>query len=316
MIIQILLLITGLVLIVLGSDFLVDGASCVAKRSGISDFVIGLTIVGMGTSAPEMVVSFIGAINGNPEISLGNVIGSNILNTLLIGGVAAMILPIGITRENRRQDVPFNIAIVALLAVLGMNATITGQGSNVLSRIDGILMLLCFAAYMYHSFKSGKCEEDVPEGTMKTGIAVLLIMGGLAGLIFGGNLFVNSATKIAEALGISDKFIALTVLAGGTSLPELATCVVAAIKKNPSMALGNIIGSNIFNILLILGGSAVICPLSFASINYVDLGVLMLSALLMAVAAWTGKNSKVDRFDASLFLLCFAGYYVYLFMNI
>lgn len=316
MLVQILILIAGLALIVVGSDLLVDGASSVAKRSGISDFVIGLTIVGMGTSAPEMVVSFLGAIAGNPEISLGNVIGSNILNTLLITGVAAMILPIGITAENRRQDIPFNIAIVVLLAILGMNAAITGLGSNTLSRIDGALMLLLFAIYMYRSFRTGRCEDEGPVEARGTGISVLMIMGGLAGLIFGGNVFVNSATRIAEALGISDKFIALTVLAGGTSLPELATCVVAALKKNPSMALGNVIGSNIFNILLIIGGSAVICPLSFASINYVDLGVLLLSALLLALAAWTGKNSKVDRFDASLFLACFAGYYVYLFMNI
>lgn len=314
--IQILILIAGLALIVIGSDLLVDGSSSVAKRSGISDFVIGLTIVGMGTSAPEMVVSFLGAIGGNSEISLGNVIGSNIFNTLLIAGVTALVLPIGITRENRRQDIPFNIAIILLLAVLGLNASITGLGSNMLSRIDGLLMLACFAFYMYRSFVSGKSDEEVSSETKSLGISVLMIMGGLAGLIFGGRLFVNSAVGIAGALGISDKFIALTVLAGGTSLPELATCVVAAVKKNPSLALGNVIGSNIFNILLILGGSAVICPLSFNSINLVDLGVLMLSALLLLLAAWTGKDSKVNRFDAALFLLCFFGYYTYLFMNI
>lgn len=317
MLIQILILIAGLALIVVGADILVDGSSSIAKRAGISDFVIGLTIVGMGTSAPEMVVSMIGAIKGSADVSIGNVIGSNIFNTLLIAGLTALILPMAITKENKRQDIPFNILVVVLLIILGMNGTLFGAGSDTLSRMDGIILLLIFAMFMYFSFRNGKeSTEDVGDPKFGTGVSVLMIMGGLAGLILGGNLFVNSATDIAHRLNISEKFIALTILAGGTSLPELATCVVAAAKKNPSLALGNVIGSNLFNILLILGGSAVIRPLSFASINYVDLGVLLLSSLLLLLSAWTGRNNKVDRFDGALFLLFFAGYFTYLFMNI
>lgn len=317
MLIQILILIAGLALIVVGADILVDGSSSIAKRAGISDFVIGLTIVGMGTSAPEMVVSMIGAIKGSADVSIGNVIGSNIFNTLLIAGLTALILPMAITKENKRQDIPFNILVVVLLIILGMNGTLFGEGSDTLSRMDGIILLLIFAMFMYFSFRNGKeSTEDVGYPKFGTGVSVLMIMGGLAGLILGGNLFVNSATDIAHRLNISEKFIALTILAGGTSLPELATCVVAAAKKNPSLALGNVIGSNLFNILLILGGSAVIRPLSFASINYVDLGVLLLSSLLLLLSAWTGRNNKVDRFDGALFLLFFAGYFTYLFMNI
>jgi len=318
MVLQILILIAGLALIVVGADALVDGSTCVAKRSGISDFVIGLTIVGMGTSAPEMVVSFIGAIHGSADVSIGNVIGSNIFNTLLIAGVTALILPVAITKENRKVDIPFNIFVVLLLIALGMNATLTGLGSDSLSRIDGAVLLCFFAAFMYYSFKKGSSDNTEGQEAPKYGTAmsVIMIMGGLTGLILGGNLFVNSATDIAHRLNISEKFIALTILAGGTSLPELATCVVAAAKKNPSLALGNVIGSNLFNILLILGGSALIRPLSFASINYIDLGVLLLSSLLLLISAWTGKNNKVDRFDGVLFLLCFVGYFTYLFMNI
>lgn len=317
MLIQILILIAGLALIVVGADILVDGSSSIAKRAGISDFVIGLTIVGMGTSAPEMVVSMIGAIKGSADVSIGNVIGSNIFNTLLIAGLTVLILPMAITKENKRQDIPFNILVVVLLIILGMNGTLFGAGSDTLSRMDGIILLLIFAMFMYFSFRNGKeSTEDVGDPKFGTGVSVLMIMGGLAGLILGGNLFVNSATDIAHRLNISEKFIALTILAGGTSLPELATCVVAAAKKNPSLALGNVIGSNLFNILLILGGSAVIRPLSFASINYVDLGVLLLSSLLLLLSAWTGRNNKVDRFDGALFLLFFAGYFTYLFMNI
>ncbi len=317
MALQILILIAGLALIVFGADALVDGSTSVAKRSGISDFVIGLTIVGMGTSAPEMVVSMLGAIKGSADVSIGNVIGSNIFNTLLIAGLTALILPMAITKENKRQDIPFNILVVVLLIILGMNRTLLGAGTDSLSRIDGIILLLIFAMFMYFSFRNGsENPEDVGDPKFGTGVSILMIMGGLAGLILGGNLFVNSATDIAHRLDISEKFIALTILAGGTSLPELATCVVAAVKKNPSLALGNVIGSNLFNILLILGGSAVIRPLSFASISYVDLGVLLLSSLLLLVSAWTGKNNKVDRFDGALFLICFVGYFTYLFMNI
>ena len=319
MILDILLFLLGLGLIIYGADWLVDGASSVARRIGMSEFVIGLTIVGMGTSAPEMVVSFIGAIPGNADSSVGNVLGSNISNTLLILGLTAVILSMPITRANLRRDIPLNLCVTVLLILLGATSMLFGFGDNMISRADGLILLLVFILYMIYSFKTGKqqAEETAShEKEMNPWLAVLFILGGLACLIGGGQLFVNSATAIAHALGISDKFIAITILAGGTSMPELATCVVAAVKKKGQLALGNILGSNIFNILLILGGSAVIHPLSFASMGFVDMGVLLLSALLLIASAFMFKKDELDRFDGIVFLVCEAAYFTWLCINL
>ena len=314
---QILLLCTGLALIVFGADWLVDGASGIARRFGLSEFVIGLTIVGMGTSAPEMVVSFIGAFQGNADIAIGNVVGSNIMNTLLILGVTALILPMAITPSNWKRDIPVNLLTTVLLIILGLEFTIFHFGSNGLSRWDGGILLAFFIVYMVMSFKGNKPDEnDSPAKQRSVWLCLLLIVAGIAGLAFGGKLFVNNATALASALGVSDKFIAITILAGGTSMPELATCVVAAAKKKGQLALGNIIGSNVFNILLILGGSALISPLSFDHITYVDLGVLFVSALALLTAGVIGKKRMIDRLDGSLFLLIWAAYMAYLFINL
>ena len=314
---QILLLCTGLALIVFGADWLVDGASGIARRFGLSEFVIGLTIVGMGTSAPEMVVSFIGAFQGNADIAIGNVVGSNIMNTLLILGVTALILPMAITPSNWKRDIPVNLLTTVLLILLGLEFTIFRFGSNGLSRWDGGILLAFFIAYMIMSFKGNKPDEnDSPTKQRNVWLCLLLIVAGIAGLAFGGKLFVNNATALASALGVSDKFIAITILAGGTSMPELATCVVAAAKKKGQLALGNIIGSNVFNILLILGGSALISPLSFDHITYVDLGVLLVSALVLLTAGVVGKKRVIDRLDGSLFLLIWAAYMAYLIINL
>ena len=314
---QILLLCTGLALIVFGADWLVDGASGIARRFGLSEFVIGLTIVGMGTSAPEMVVSFIGAFQGNADIAIGNVVGSNIMNTLLILGVTALILPMAITPSNWKRDIPVNLLTTVLLIFLGLEFTIFRFGSNGLSRWDGGILLAFFIAYMVMSFKGNKPDEnDSPAKQRNVWLCLLLIVAGIAGLAFGGKLFVNNATALASALGVSDKFIAITILAGGTSMPELATCVVAAAKKKGQLALGNIIGSNVFNILLILGGSALISPLSFDHITYVDLGVLLVSALALLTAGVIGKKRMIDRLDGSLFLLIWAAYMAYLIINL
>ena len=310
--VQILLLLVGLALVVFGADYLVEGASAVARRFGLSEFVIGLTIVGMGTSAPEMVVSFIGAFEGNADISVGNVIGSNIFNTLLILGLTALILPMAITPENRRKDIPMNIFTVALLVLLGFKSSLFGIGADGLSRWDGGILLLVFALYIWQAFYAGKPEGQKADDTppMKIWLALLMILGGLAGLVFGGKLFV------ARALGVSDKFIAITILAGGTSMPELATCVAAAVKKKGQLALGNIIGSNIFNVLLILGGSALIHPLSFVGISMVDLGVLLLSAVVLLTACFVGKKNMLDRTDGVLFLLIWVAYMAWLIVNL
>ena len=315
---QVLLLVAGLVLIVLGADWLVDGASGIARRFGLSEFVIGLTIVGMGTSAPEMVVSFIGALQGNADIAIGNVVGSNIMNTLLILGVTALILPMVITPSNWKRDIPMNILITVLLIVLGLEYTLFHIGvQDGLTRWDGAILLALFIGYMVLSFKGNKPDEDdSPAKQRSIGLCLLLIAAGIGGLAFGGNLFVNNATELARALGVSDKFIAITILAGGTSMPELATCVVAAAKKKGQLALGNIIGSNVFNILLILGGSALIHPLSFDHITYVDLGVLLVSALALLTAGVVGRKRMIDRLDGSLFLLIWAAYMAHLIVNL
>lgn len=317
--VQIALLIIGLALIIFGADWLVDGASAIAKKLGVSDFVIGLTIVGFGTSCPELVVSLTGAFAGNSDISIGNVVGSNIFNSLPILGITALIMPISITAQNRKRDIPLTIAVTLMLLCMGMGTTLfkLGNGDG-LSRIEGLVFLAVFALYLFYCFKSDAQVEEAEETAKNIGIfkAVLLCIAGLAGLVLGGRWFVSSASYLARVLGVSDKFIAITILAGGTSLPELATCIVAAAKKKGQLALGNILGSNIFNILLILGCSAVVYPLSFEGINFVDMGTLLLSALLVLFSAFTGRNNKVDRFDGTLMILCYAAYMVWLFKTI
>lgn len=318
MILQIAILIAGLLLILFGANYLVDGSSSIARRFGLSEFIIGLTIVGIGTSTPEMVVSFLSAFKGNADMAIGNIVGSNIFNTMLILGVTAMIVPLTITKTSLKKDIPLNIAVTALLILLGMNGSIFGLGENTLSRIDGLLLLAIFAWYMWTSFSSDSPDESEEEEirTYTPVASAFLILGGLAALIFGGRLFVNAATEIAKGFGVSDKFIAVTVLAAGTSMPELATSIVAAVKGRGQLALGNILGSNISNILLILGGSSLICPLSFKGITSMDLGAVLASALFILVCAYTFKKKKLDRIEGSILVLMEAGYMWYLIANL
>ena len=314
---QFFILIAGLLLILLGANYLVDGASSIAKRFGLSEFIIGVTIVGIGTSAPEMVVSFMSAIQGKADMAIGNIVGSNIFNTAMILGVTALIAPLTITRSNLRKDIPLNIIVTILLIALGMNFTITGLGKDQLSRIDGAILLGIFVWYLWSSFRSDSTDdEDEPIKQHSIAISMLMITGGLAGLIFGGRLFVNSATEIARMFGVSDKFIAITVMAAGTSMPELATCVVAAIKGRGQLALGNILGSNISNILLILGGSAIISPLSFTGMTMADLGTVLGCSLFILLSAWLFKKKSLDRVEGAVLLLIEAGYMWYLISSI
>ena len=281
--ISFLLLIVGLALVILGADALVEGASAIARKLGVSEFVIGLTIVGMGTSAPEMVVSLLGAIKGNADIAVGNVVGSNIFNTLLILGLTAIILPIGVSRANLRRDIPLGIFSTLLVIGLGMDLALHYGPENTLGRIDGFILLAAFALYIWSCFKfDDKTTAPDPEEKArvnKVWVAVLLVLGGLA----------------------------------GTSLPELATCVVAAAKKRGQLALGNIIGSNVFNLLLILGSAAAINPLSFADMDWIDLGVLLASSVAVLLAAFTFKRNKIDRADGAFLVAIWLVYMVYLF---
>ena len=313
--VNILLLLVGLGLVVLGADWLVNGASSIARRAGISEFVIGLTIVGFGTSCPELVVSLSGAIEGNSDISVGNVVGSNIFNVLFILGLTAMVLPVGMTDKNRRIDIPITLGVTILLVILGITGSMSVPG---ISRWEGVLMLLVFSAYLFHCFKSDSKDEfsETQQATLSITKSIALTLTGLAGLIFGGDLFVDSATALARQIGVSDKFIAVTILAGGTSLPELATSLVAAIKGKEQLALGNILGSNVFNAMMILGLSSVITPLSFASMTIVDIITLVLSAVLLLIWAYTGRKNRIDRREGAAMLLCYVAYNVFLFSRL
>jgi cation:H+ antiporter len=322
MALQFIYLVAGLVLILMGANWLVDGASSIAKKTGMSEFIIGLTIVGIGTSTPEMVVSFISAIKGQTDMAIGNVVGSNIFNTFVILGITALISPLVITKESLKRDLPLNILVTGLLILLGMKSTIFGFGSDNLTRVDGIIMLAIMFLYFRLLLRKPKDGTELqgveePEETTKvfsTGKSIFFILLGLLGLVFGGRIFVNSATEIAVHYGMSQKFIALTIMAAGTSLPELATSVVAAVKGRGQLALGNVLGSNISNILLILGGSALIHPLSFAAMTPIDLGAVMIAAIFMFTSAYTFKSYKLDRFESVILLCLFGGYMTYLFM--
>ncbi len=312
MLLSIVLLLVGLGLVVYGSDILVDGASSVARKIGISEFVIGIIIVGFGTSCPELVVSVTGAIDGNSAVSLGNVTGSNIFNILMILGLTAIFSPIAITKDNKTKDIPILLCITIFFCLIALKGTI--------NRLDAVLFLAIFAIYLLYNFKAGKAEaaaieEEVVEKNYGTFLSILMIVGGLAGLIFGGKLFVNNAVTLAHALGASDKFIAVTILAVGTSLPELMTCVVAAAKKKGQLALGNIVGSNVFNILLILGISGLIHPLDTHSFNYVDMATLTASVLALFIFANASKKSQLSKPAGISFLLMEVIYMIYLFLK-
>lgn len=319
MVLQIFLLAAGLVLILAGANWLVDGSTSIARKTGMSEFVIGLTIVGIGTSTPEMVVSFLSAFQGKSEMALGNVIGSNIFNILMILGVTTLISPITMSRNNRVKDIPLNIIVTGALMLIWLLHSVLGVGENEISRFEGALMLAAFAAYLWMMFRSGSnSTEETSEQETKaysTWISLLMILTGLACLVGGGKLFVNSATHIAQALNLSEKFIAITIMAAGTSLPELATCIVAARKGRNQMALGNVLGSNIANILMIVGGAALISPLSLHAISAVDLIVMMLAGLVLLVSAYTIKKDRIDRREGVIFILIEVLYMIWLFIK-
>lgn len=311
MFVSILLLLVGLGLIVFGADWLVDGASAVARRAGISEFVIGLTIVGFGTSCPELVVSLTGALQGNADISVGNVVGSNIFNVMLILGITALLFPVAISPTNSKRDIPMTLLVTIIFVALA-------SSSEELSLAEGIVFLVIFALYLFYCFKfdtgADRSDNASESGQKEIGPlkAVVLIFVGLAGLIFGGRLFVDNAVVFAKAVGVSDKFIAITILAGGTSLPELATCIVAAAKHKGQFALGNILGSNVFNILLILGCSTLIRPLSTVSMTIADYGVLLVSTVLPWLWTYTGSKRQIDRWEGVVLILCYVAYMVLL----
>jgi cation:H+ antiporter len=311
-----LILIVSFAGIVFGADFLVAGAVSLARRFKVSDFVIGAAIVGVGTSMPELVVSFIGALNGNPDVAIGNVVGSNIFNVLGILGLTALFFPIAVSRSNMKFELPVCIFVSILLTAMVFNF-FTG-GSPMISRTDGMILLVCFGLFMWYSFhrdrKAGKTEGEAPAEEDRTPfwLAVVKVVGGLAVLITSCDFFVDNAVLIAKSFGVNDAFISLTLIACGTSLPELAASVAAALKKNTQLALGNVIGSNIFNITWILGLSSQVMPLNSSGITGADYCVMVAAALLPVIIGFKGK---IGRAGGALLFIGFLAYNWYLISN-
>ena len=316
----------GLALLLLGANYLVDASVAIAQRAKISNFIIGLTIVGIGTSAPELFVSIQSALTGHGDIAMGNVLGSNIANVFLIMGVTATILPFEINREQSRRDIPIGIIVALLVFLLANDAIIPGIGENDMSRMDGIFLLVIFIVYMAVVIlkKGEKPKEAIAEADEETksslaGKNVYLLWGiaaaSLAALLWGGNMFLDSAKNLAKAWGMSEAVISITIVAVGTSLPELITAVIAACKKNPQLALGNVIGSNIFNLLMILGVSSCIDPYKLENINMVDYGMAILAAVLMWIVVFTFGKKKYDRIEGIIFIAIYIGYTAYLLMR-
>ncbi len=322
-VINILLLIGGLVMISLGANFLTTGAVAIAQRFRISPLVIGLTIVAMGTSAPELAVSLTSAINGNSDIALGNVVGSNIANILAILGVTALICPLTVQKSSMNIEIPFTILTSALLCVFANDVLFFGTEKNVITTIEGGILLVGFILFTLYNIRIAKKNEPFSpnrnsvEQKEKTRImavwkATLFFIGGLFLLVYGGRFFVDSASAIALKMGISEAVVGLTIVAVGTSLPEMATSIAAALRKEPDIAIGNVVGSNIFNILFILGATATITPISSQGIILEDFIVMIFSVMLLYFFASVLGRKKISRIEGGIFVLCYIVYTIML----
>lgn len=311
-----ILLPVGFIVLIKSADFLVDGASSIARRLDISDLVIGLTVVAFGTSSPELFVNIIASIKGNTAIAIGNILGSNIANILLILGISSLIYPLTVTKGTVWKEIPFSLLAILVLGVLSNDRIIDGTPLSALTRADGLVLLSFFIIFIYYSFSIAQHIEGmgdhVPTHIHSLGRSLLLVFVGLVGLSLGGKWIVDSAIHLAQRLGISESLIGLTIVAVGTSLPELATSAVAAYKKNVEIAVGNVVGSNIFNIFFVLGISSLVKPLPFRGGSNIDIGVVIFSSLLLFVFMFTGEKRSVDRWEGALFLVMYGVYIVYL----
>lgn len=309
-----ILLIIGLALITFCADLLTRGCVGMAARFRVPEFIIGLTVMAVGTSMPELTVSMMSALKGSSSMAIGNVTGSNIFNTLVILGICAMIKPVIISKENVRRDIPICIGVSLLMWIATADRLFGISDVDTINRVEGIILLMLYVATIIYSIRSSKGAED--KGTSEPQMGWVKIVGfiiiGLAGLIFGGNLCLDSATAIARAWGVSESIIAITIVAAGTSLPELASSLSAIISKKPSLALGNILGSNIANILLILGASASIKPLTMGDITQLDLGMVVGSAILLMLSALVMGKRRITRFEGALFFAAYVTYVVVL----
>ena len=312
-------LVIGFVLLITGADYLVRGASSIARRFEVSALVIGLTVVAFGTSTPELFVNVISSMQGNTDIAIGNVLGSNIANILLILGISAIIYPLRVSQGTVWKEIPFTLIAALVLGILANDQIIDRTEASAITRIDGWVLLAFFIIFLYYTFSIAQSidgmEAHVPARELGMSKAVFWVLGGVIGLTLGGQWIVNGAVKIATAFGMSQSLVGLTIVAVGTSLPELATSAVAAHKRNVEIAVGNVLGSNIFNIFFVLGISAVIKPLPFQPKNNVDIGMVVLASLLLFSSMFTGRQKSLDRWEGSLFILLYAAYLVFLIIQ-
>lgn len=313
---DIIWLLLGLVLILGGANALTDGASAIARRWGVSDLVVGLTVVAFGTSAPELSISLISALNGNAPMAIGNVVGSNIFNVFAIIGIVAMVRPIKVAPSIMANEIPLTIVASLALLAIGIGPWLGDSGIREVNRPDAILLLLFFCIFMRYTFSQAKnasdddptAENAASKPLMPMWKAAVWVIGGLAALVYGGDRFVAGASGIARSLGMSDAVIGLTIVAAGTSLPELAASVAAALKGHTGIALGNVIGSNIFNIFLVLGITGTVSPLPFGGITPTDLIVMTASALMFWLFGWKFGDKVINRWEGAVMLVCYIAY--------
>ncbi|MGD8258040.1 MAG: calcium/sodium antiporter [Desulfobacterales bacterium] len=311
-----ILFIIGLIFLIKGADFLVDGAASIARQLNIADLVVGLTVVAFGTSTPELFVNIFASVKGNTDIAIGNVIGSNIANVFLILGASSIIFPLAVTKGTVWKEIPFSLLAAIVLFITANDQLLDSSQLSDLTRIDGLIFLSFFVIFIYYTFSIAThiegMEAHVPakqSGWLRSSLYVIL---GLVGLTVGGKWIVDGAVVLATTYGMSESLVGLTIVAVGTSLPELATSAVAAHKRNVEIAVGNVVGSNIFNIFFVLGISAIIKPLPFQIKNNLDIGVVILSSLLLFLFMFTGKKRSLDRWEGVIFLVCYGGYVTYL----
>jgi cation:H+ antiporter len=314
------LIILGFILLIKGADFMVNGASSFAKRFNVSEIAIGLTIVAMGTSAPELVVNLVSGAQGLDDAVFGNLIGSNIFNLFLILGIAGIIRPLVVQSETVWKEIPFSMGLVIVLFILVNDSFFFGSEQNSSGLVDGFILLLLFVSFIYYVFYNVKNNNhviDVPDEipVHSHWVTLVMILGGITGLVLGGKLVVDNAVDIARSFDLSEKLIGLTILAAGTSLPELATSAVAAYRNRADIAIGNVIGSNIFNLTFILGINSIVSPLVFNTEMNFDFYVLIGGSILFFIFMFTLKTKKLDRWEAILFLLTFIAYTIYIFIR-
>lgn len=310
------LFLIGFIFLIKGAYFLVDGASSIARRLNVSDLVIGLTIVAFGTSAPELFVNIIASAKGNTDLAIGNILGSNIANVFLILGISSIIYPLSVTKGTVWKEIPFSLLAAIVLGVMANDHLIDHRNFSALTRIDGLILLSFFTIFLYYSYGIAKeiegVEQHVRMEQKSTATSIILMGAGLVGLTLGGKWIVDGAIIIGKNLGMSESLIGLTIVAVGTSLPELATSSVAAYKHNADIAVGNVVGSNIFNIFFVLGISSIIKPLPFRVQDNLDIGTVILSSLLLFLFMFTGKKRSLDRWEGAVFLILYAAYIIFL----